>query len=64
MSILEVLKNENARLSCGWRWLVIDEEYSKLGEFVVYERKPNARKTKLVFRGTDERQACLALTED
>jgi hypothetical protein len=64
MSILEVLKNENARLSCGYRWLVIDELYSVYGEFVVYESKHRQRGVTEIYRGTDERDACKALTKD
>jgi hypothetical protein len=63
MNILEILKNENARLSCGWRWLVIDE-YSLPNEFVVYESKYRQRGVKEIFRGIDEDEACRALTED
>jgi hypothetical protein len=64
MNILEVLKNENARLSCGWRWLVIDELYLLSGEFVVYESKHRQRGSTEIYRGTDEHDACKILTED
>jgi hypothetical protein len=64
MNILEVLKNENARLSCGRRWLVIDELYSLHGEFVVYESKYRQRGSTELYRGTDENDACKTLTEE
>jgi hypothetical protein len=64
MSILEVLKNENVRLSAGNRWLVIDELYSLMGEFVVYESKYRQKGVREIYRGTDESEACKILIGD
>jgi hypothetical protein len=64
MNILDVLKNENARLLCGWRWLVIDELYSIKGEFVVYESKYRQRGSIEIYRGTDADEACKMLIGD
>jgi transposase-like protein len=64
MNILDVLKNENARLYCGSRWLVIDELYSPKWEFVVYESKYRQRGSREIYRGIDEDEACEMLIGD
>lgn len=63
MDIKKALLNEiGIRVSnSNDRWLVIDEMYVFGGEFVVYERLPYARRTKTVYRGTDEEEAVKAL---
>jgi len=56
--IYKVLEDHAARVTCGYRWLVMD-----LGEYTVYERRPYAKVTKMVYIGTDENAACLALID-
>lgn len=60
MNVYDVLKNENTRISVGWRWLIIESS----GEFVVYESKYRQRKSKVIYWGTDEQEACKILIED
>lgn len=62
MNIHEALLKEiNIRVSCGHRWLVIDELHHLGGEFVVYERLPYKKHTTEVFRGYDEEEAVFYL---
>ncbi len=47
--IEEFLKEENARLSCGSRWLYWDEDTD---DWVVLDRQPYAKKNETLYRGT------------
>lgn len=47
-----------ARVSCGGRWLVIDEE---TGEYVVYDHKPYARSVTELIRTASETEAVKVL---
>ena len=60
MKIKDVLKCTPARITLYYRWLVFDEEYG----FTVYERKPYAKKTIVIYNGNSETEACKALTEE
>ena len=46
------------RVSCGYAWLVCD---NGTGEWVVYERKYGAKKTREVYRGSNEAEAVACL---
>jgi hypothetical protein len=59
ISIIEALQDEdnNLRVCHGWRWLVGD----CFGGWIVYERKPYYRKTKIIFTGENEYEAIFHL---
>lgn len=60
-----LLKELGIKLSSSsGRWLVIDELYVRGGEFVVYDRRPYAKRTEEVYRGTDEEEAVKALLNE
>ncbi len=59
MNIYEALKTTNSRISYGFRWLIITDD----GVYLVFERRPYAKKTTVVYEGTDESAACQALLE-
>jgi hypothetical protein len=48
--ILEFLENENARLSLGDRWLVVDKE---AGGIIVHEHKYGKHKTSTLYAGNN-----------
>jgi len=58
MRIAECLRNSDARVSYGNRWLVWD------GGYVVYERLPNKKKTTEVISTLIEENAVAALMEE
>ena len=45
--IIDCMKERDARLCLGHRWLVCDE----IDRFSVYERKPYAKTTKTIYEG-------------
>ncbi len=59
MNIYEALETLNVRVATGYRWLILNEG----GLWIVYERLPYAKKTTLLYEGTDESAACQALLE-
>jgi len=66
MKITEaLLKQTGIRVSnSNDRWLVIDDVYRTDGEFVVYERRAYAKRTKEVYRGTNEDEAVRILLNE
>jgi alpha-amylase/alpha-mannosidase (GH57 family) len=64
-TIYDVLRDgrTNSLLSVGDKWLIIDEIYELNGEFVVYQRKYNEKKTLELYRGINESEAVKILTE-
>ena len=59
MKVYDVLINElNVRLSVGNRWLVCEDGNSFFIKYVVYERKPYTKVSKILYKGTDENKAC------
>ena len=60
LTVNELLKTQDVRISCGNRWLVYDDIVS---EYVVYEHKYGARNTTEIIRGSEESEACEALIE-
>jgi hypothetical protein len=63
-TVYDALKYEtDARLSCGNRWLVMDELDNKW-EFVVYEHKYGQKKTTELYRGDHEEWALRVLTQE
>lgn len=58
-TILEALGQSGVRMSCGYRWLVMDR-----GMFEVYERRPYQHNTILLYQGNDESLAVLHLLSD
>ena len=52
MTIYDLLKKENCRISYNSRWLVLDE-YG----WTVYENKPYAKRTKIIVQTKDENKA-------
>jgi hypothetical protein len=62
-TILWALLNTQSRISCGWRWLVIDESYVLGGEFVVYEKRPHERNLREIYRGISETEAIKILID-
>ena len=64
MNIYDVLIKDPSRLSCGDKWLVMEEQIDNYhNEFVVYEHKYGAHKTLELYRGDDENMACEILTQ-
>jgi hypothetical protein len=54
----------NTRLSCGDKWLIIDESCNSYNrEFVVYEHRYGAKHTTELYRGSDEEEAVRVLTQ-
>ena len=55
-SIMEALKNKDniLRLSGGSRWLVWDDD---IDMFIVYERKPYQKKTRILIETESEEEA-------
>ena len=45
--IIGCMKERDARLSIGSRWMIVDE----FNNFTVYERKPYAKKTTVIYEG-------------
>jgi hypothetical protein len=62
MTIKQLLQCYPARITMYDRWLVISDE--NFAYYIVYERKPYARKTKTVYYGTSESKAVEALIGD
>ncbi|KKM89162.1 hypothetical protein LCGC14_1251430 [marine sediment metagenome] len=58
MNIYEFLKEYNARLSCGFSWLVWDDD---INQWVVWQRKPYERRNGCLYRGdsADEAIKCM-----
>ena len=66
--ILKLLLEENARISFGDRWLVCTQEAMPIQPinmhpitYVVYERKPYQKKTRVLIETEDEELACRIL---
>jgi hypothetical protein len=62
MNIIEALqdKNNRLRISDGCHWLVWDEDEG----WIVYERRPYARKTTVIIKTRNETDAIAALLEN
>lgn len=60
MTFTEALKELGARITCGDRWAVINDN----GLFVVYERTRYARKTTEIVVTADESAAVTALLNE
>ncbi|HJX50439.1 MAG TPA: hypothetical protein VJ438_03180 [Candidatus Nanoarchaeia archaeon] len=56
MTIKQLLKSYPARITMYDKWLVIFDE-----KFLVYEHKPYAKKTTIVYSGNSESKAVEAL---
>lgn len=64
-TIYDLLKSDvgSNRLSCGNRWLVMDQMYDENWEYVVYGQERRAKVQEL-YRGNDEEDAVTILTEE
>jgi hypothetical protein len=60
MTIQDALKESNLRIISGYRWLVRESD----GLYVVYERKPYAKKTTIIICTDSEERAVAALLGD
>lgn len=56
MTIVELLKTEQARVKIGSRWLVWDD-WAGDGEWVVFERRPYSKKSIVLIRTPNEHKA-------
>lgn len=57
-TIKELLAGENARITLGDRWLVSDADRFV---YTVYERRPFAKKTRIIAQDVTEAEAVAAL---
>lgn len=64
-TIYDLLKSDvgSNRLSCGNRWLVMDQTYNQDWEYVVYGQKYRTKVQEL-YRCGDEERAVTVLTEE
>ncbi len=63
LNIYEALKLEHVdiRVTCGDRWMVWDED---MAEWKVWEHKPRARHTTVIYFGDSADEAVERLTEE
>lgn len=61
MRIIDLLKDENARVTIGRSWLVWDDSTK---EWVVYTQLWGAKKARVLYRGDSEEDAVKVLMQE
>ncbi len=64
MRIIDLLKDENARVTIGRSWLVWDDSDDSAKEWVVYTQIWGAKKARVLYRGESEEDAVKVLMQD
>jgi len=60
MTIIEFLKQENAKISYGDKWLFYEDYFE---EYVVMQRKYRTKENKILIRTNNEEKAIAVLKE-
>lgn len=59
MTVYDALKEQGVRISNGWRWATYGEKV-----WIVYERRPYAKKTKMIIMTENENLAMRKLLKE